>query len=154
MEARPADGLGARLNQGLTAFLLGHAAMYKAVFQNSKVALLFAGMTILSAVSMVGTSEDGGVVGRVTGFVEANSDRLAGGEAQGAGGGAEGEGAAAEPSVFGDYTPADQPVANATAAASAPAGNPMTAPLSATARIDNSQPSFTGASEEIAPEAE
>lgn len=36
--------------------------MYKAVFQNSKIALLFAIMTIMSAVSMVGTSEDSGVL--------------------------------------------------------------------------------------------
>jgi hypothetical protein len=154
MEARPAHGRGARLNQGLTAFLLGHAAMYKAVFQNSKVALLFAGMTILSAVSMVGTSEDSGVVGRVTGFVEANSDRLASSGSEAQNGGGEGESAAAEPSVFGDYTPASQPAAAAPAAASAPGGNPMTAPLSSTARIDNSQPSFTGSGEEIASEAE
>jgi hypothetical protein len=129
--------------------------MYKAMFQNSKVALVFAGMTVLSAVSMVGTSEDSGVVGRVTGFVEANSDRLAGAGGDGQNGGAEGESAAAEPSVFGDYTPADPPAANAPAAASGPVGNPMNAPLSATATIDRSQPSFTSINEnEIAPEAE
>jgi len=36
--------------------------MYKTVFQNSKAALVFAGMTIFGAVSMVGTSEKGGVL--------------------------------------------------------------------------------------------
>ena len=39
--------------------------MYKFVFQNSKVALLFAGMTLFSAVSMVGTSEDKGALTKV-----------------------------------------------------------------------------------------
>jgi|GEM_PF-6453824 len=128
--------------------------MYKAVFQNSKVALAFAGLTILSAVSMVGTSEDSGVVGRVTGFVAASRDRLADTGGEGQNGGGDVESVVAEPSVFGDYAPAAQPDASAPSAASAPAANPMTAPLSSTAMIDRSQPSFTDTSEEIAPEAE
>lgn len=36
--------------------------MYKTLFQNSKAALLFAGMTILGAVMMVGSPEDEGVL--------------------------------------------------------------------------------------------
>lgn len=38
--------------------------MYKAVFQNSKAALLFAGMTIFGAVSMIGSPEDKGVLNK------------------------------------------------------------------------------------------
>lgn len=36
--------------------------MYKALFRNSKIALLFAAMTLFSAITMVGTSEDGGTL--------------------------------------------------------------------------------------------
>lgn len=114
--------------------------MYKAVFQNSKVALIFAGLTILSAVSIVGTPEDGGVVGQVTGLVEARS--AAGGDGSGAQGGSEpASGEGGEPSVFGDYAPAAETAAAAPSAGLAQAGNPMTAELSATAVIDRSGPS-------------
>ncbi|PKP86055.1 MAG: hypothetical protein CVT77_19600 [Alphaproteobacteria bacterium HGW-Alphaproteobacteria-16] len=40
--------------------------MYKTVFQNSRAALIFAGMTILGAVAMVGSPEDQGVLDKVT----------------------------------------------------------------------------------------
>lgn len=36
--------------------------MYKVLFQNSKAALVFAGMTIIGAVTMVGSGEDSGVL--------------------------------------------------------------------------------------------
>jgi hypothetical protein len=51
--------------------------MYKAVFQNSKTALVFAGMTIFGAVSMVGTSEDAGLVSRAVDTVAAQRDSVA-----------------------------------------------------------------------------
>lgn len=40
--------------------------MYKTVFQNSKAALIFAGMTIFGAVMMVGSPEDQGMLNKVT----------------------------------------------------------------------------------------
>jgi hypothetical protein len=36
--------------------------MYKLVFKNSRIALIFAALTLFSAMSMVGTSEDGGAL--------------------------------------------------------------------------------------------
>lgn len=51
--------------------------MYKAVFQNSKTALVFAGMTIFGAASMVGTSEDAGLVGRAVDTFAAQRDSVA-----------------------------------------------------------------------------
>lgn len=79
--------------------------MYRAMFQNSKIALLFAVMTIISAVSMVGTSEDSGVVGQAVGLAQA-----AGENRQTLSGAAAGVSAAgtksALPSVFGDYSSA------------------------------------------------
>lgn len=112
--------------------------MYKAVFQNSKVALLFAGMTVISAVSIVGTSEDRGLVSQVADMVEAQRAITAG---QGQGGGS-GEGAGSESesnsSVFGDYE-GDAPTAPAGPASAAgddtSGGSVMTAPLSSTATV-------------------
>jgi hypothetical protein len=46
--------------------------MYKTVFQNSKAALIFAGMTIFGAVVMIGSPEDKGVV---TGAVDLIDDQ-------------------------------------------------------------------------------
>jgi hypothetical protein len=43
--------------------------MYKAVFQNSKAALIFAAMTIVSAVVMVGSPEDKGVVNKAVDLI-------------------------------------------------------------------------------------
>jgi hypothetical protein len=51
-----------RLNQVLTVAQLPFPPMYKAVFQNSKAALIFAAMTVVSAVVMVGSPEDKGVL--------------------------------------------------------------------------------------------
>lgn len=68
--------------------------MYKLVFQNRKFALIFAVMTIMSAVSMVGTPEDSGVVGRAATLAEnARANREGGAPAP------------PPPAVFGDYTP-------------------------------------------------
>lgn len=50
--------------------------MYKYVFRNSKVALLFAGMTLFSAVSMIGTPEDKGALTEAVDLVEAVGKRL------------------------------------------------------------------------------
>lgn len=49
--------------------------MYKAVFQNSKIALIFAVVTILSAVSMVGSSEDSGLLVRAAGLINASKSQ-------------------------------------------------------------------------------
>ncbi|TAD74001.1 MAG: hypothetical protein EAY70_11800 [Sphingomonadales bacterium] len=116
--------------------------MYKTVFQNSKVALGFAALTVISAVSMVGTPEESGVVGRVTGFVEARRDFIASdagayAESHSVGDPPPGEGGEgdAEPSVFSDYSAASG-ATGTTSAASTPAdGNPMTAQLAPSATV-------------------
>ena len=110
--------------------------MYRSVFQNSKVALVFAGMTLFSAASMIGTSDDGGMV---TDTVERLEDYRGAfampsqAEGQATSGGDEGQ---AEASVFGDYQP--DAAANSPASTSAPqqqGGSPMSAPLSSTAIV-------------------
>ncbi|GIX20029.1 hypothetical protein [Erythrobacter cryptus] len=114
--------------------------MSRTLFENSKAALAFAGMTILGAVALVGPSDKGGVLPRL-------ADRLA---AEGAAGASEGRADAAaqgagdqpqrddpSPSVFGDYVPpSPAPAATAPARAAAP-GNPMTAPLAPGATISS-----------------
>lgn len=75
--------------------------MYKAVFQNSKIALLFAVITIFSAVSMVGTSEDSGLLPRVVSLVGASRSHDGGEEAQPS------SAESKPPSVFGDYASQD-----------------------------------------------
>ena len=108
--------------------------MYKMVFQNSKIALAFAVMTVLGAVSMVGTSEDGGVVTRAADLIAMQRQSIAGDAAAYAEGQST-EAAPPAPSVFGDYTPADEAAAQQ-ALKQAPKGPPppghsiMTAPLS------------------------
>jgi hypothetical protein len=68
--------------------------MYKLVFQNSKFALIFAVMTIISAVSMVGSPEDEGVVGRAAALAEnARANK------------ADGAPPPARSSLFGEYVP-------------------------------------------------
>lgn len=111
--------------------------MYKSVFKSSKMALLFAGMILVSAVSMVGTQEEQGLLTRT---VEQIEDRAAASGGMG-GGYAGNEGASAgdsaSQSVFGDYTaaPAPSPAqANGAAGAMEYAG-PMNAPLSPTAVV-------------------
>ena len=110
--------------------------MYKMVFQNSKTALAFAAMTVFGAVSMVGTSEESGVVTQAADLIAAQrqsiaSDASAFAESQSGG---DMKVKSTPPSVFGDYIPPDQTVAKQ-AVAVAPkgpqsAGNSlMTAPL-------------------------
>ncbi len=70
--------------------------MYKLVFQNSKFALIFAVMTIISAVSMVGSPEDEGMVGRAASLAENARANQAGGTP-----------APARSSIFGDYAPGE-----------------------------------------------
>lgn len=87
--------------------------MYKAVFRNSKIALLFAAMTLFSAVTMVGTSEDGGALVDLKNMA---SDMRSHAEAQAAAAAARAAGPAsiqtAAP-VFGDYVAEPAPVASA-----------------------------------------
>ena len=82
------------------------ARMYRFIFKNSKIALLFAFMTIMSAVSMVGTSEKSGVVVQAASMVAGE-----GGRAAGATGlrDSQDEGAKSGTSVFGDYDPHSAP---------------------------------------------
>jgi len=109
--------------------------MYKQVFQNSKVALLFAGMTLFSAVSMVGTSEDSGVVTKAVDLVEAQRGSFAS-EAQAyAEEQSVGDAPPADPSVFGEYDAAAKPGSARPAAGSQQGGSPMDAPLSSTAIV-------------------
>ena len=51
--------------------------MYKTVFQNSKAALLFAGLTIFGAVTMVGSPEDKGVLDRTADIFAAERESIA-----------------------------------------------------------------------------
>ncbi|UYV16177.1 hypothetical protein [Porphyrobacter sp. ULC335] len=123
--------------------------MYKAVFQNSKYALIFAVLTLISAVSMVGTSEDGGVVGKVTSLVEARRDQIASNaqayaESQSEGDQPPAAEASAAPSVFGDYGggPAQGAATPGSATPARNVGNPMTARLSPTATVVERGSSF------------
>lgn len=87
--------------------------MYKAVFRNSKIALLFAGMTLFSAVTMVGTSEDGGTLvdlKNMAGEMRSHAGAEAAAAAARAAGPASIQTAAP---VFGDYVPEPAPAASA-----------------------------------------
>jgi hypothetical protein len=128
--------------------------MSRTLFENSKAALAFAGLTLFGAVSMVGTSDNNGVLPQVVDrFAKppqkapASSEERAAEEA-----GAQPEPKPddgwydAPPSVFGDYTPTDaataspqpgEPQAGTPAAPRQSAGNPMTAPLSPNAIVVN-----------------
>jgi hypothetical protein len=111
--------------------------MYKAMFQNSKIALLFAIVTIMSAVSMVGTSEDSGLLLRAVSIVDAQRDRVAS-DAQ-AFAEARSVGDAPPPApVFDEYAPGSGPGPQQPAAS--PMGGkgtgPMNAPLAPTARVE------------------
>ncbi|WP_379923100.1 hypothetical protein [Erythrobacter sp. R86502] len=110
--------------------------MYKTVFQNSKVALAFAAMTVCSAVSMVGTSDDGGMLTSAVKLIELQRDSSAE-SAQRMDDSSRESGPAAEPAVFGDYgsMPDDAPPSGPASSRPAPSdiNNPMLAPLSPTA---------------------
>jgi hypothetical protein len=87
--------------------------MYKAVFRNSKIALLFAGMTLLSAITMVGTSEDGGTLvnlKNMAGDMRAHAENEAAAAAARAAGPASIQTAAP---VFGEYVPEPAPAPGA-----------------------------------------
>lgn len=132
--------------------------MYKAMFKNSKLALVFAVMTVLSAVSMVGTPEEDGVLGSAVDTFGAKRDHIAdqaeafaeersvGDEPDDASGNPD-AGWGSQTPVFSDYNAADEDgepapsIAGVSASAkptsknarrgAAPAGNgPMNAPLS------------------------
>lgn len=108
--------------------------MYKHVFQNSKAALLFAGATLIGAVSLVGTPEDSGVVIKAVDLVESQRNSFAG-EAQAfAEGQSVGDKPPAQP-VFGDFAGTSGPSTSDTAVEPGPA-NPMDAPLSSTAIVE------------------
>ncbi|PLK22905.1 hypothetical protein C0V72_12295 [Porphyrobacter sp. TH134] len=79
--------------------------MYKQVFQNSKVALLFAGMTLFSAVSLIGTPEDSGVLTQAADLVEAQRESFASDVQNFADGQSVGDKPRAGRLVFGDYDP-------------------------------------------------
>lgn len=55
--------------------------MHRLIFQNSKIALAFAILTIVGAVSMVGTPDDTGVVAKAAAFAKASGDYRAAGPA-------------------------------------------------------------------------
>ena len=111
--------------------------MSRTLFENSKAALAFAAITVIGAVSMVGTSDDGGVLPAVVerfgtipevheSAAQVSSDTPRDdGKPAGAG-----WGSASPASVFGEFT--GSPSAGE---AAGPSGNPMTAPLSPTAVV-------------------
>jgi len=120
--------------------------MSRTLFENSKAALAFAAITVIGAVSMVGTSDGGGVLTAVVERFGAIPEGQASAAAQvsaetprddGKPAGA-GWGSASPASVFGEFT--GQPSAGAAAGDTAgdtagPSVNPMTAPLSPTAVV-------------------
>jgi hypothetical protein len=105
--------------------------MYKSVFKSSKIALLFAGMTLVSAVSMIGTSEDAGMLTETVQRIEERSSAFAKDTQSAAPARSEAE--EAEAPVFGDYT-GKEPAAQAAAAPARGSGSPMDAPLAPTAK--------------------
>lgn len=120
--------------------------MYKMVFQNSKVALLFAIVTIMSAVSMVGTSEDSGLLLRVASLINGQRSHAAGpSDASG-----QPSEAPPPPSVFGEYDASASAPVSASQATTAPPAygngyNPMTAPVSPGAVVVHNGMASTGA---------
>ena len=88
--------------------------MYKAVFQNSKIALIFAAMTLFSAVSMVGTSDDAGLLTKIASLSSSKDGDL---ESPAPG---EGQAPAAKTSIFGAYVAGDNTAATAPEAPDAP----------------------------------
>lgn len=113
--------------------------MYKTVFQNSKVALLFAGMTLFSAVSMVGTQEESGLLGKAVDRFGAERDAMASGAQAFAEGRSKGDAPGEADAVFGEFDVGTERAAIGPAAKPKPgssqAGGPMDAPLSSTAMV-------------------
>lgn len=124
--------------------------MYKSVFQNSKAALAFAGLTVFSAVSLVGTSDESGIVGTAAEFIGAQRANIASeaqafaeGQSHGDKPGKADAGLESKGSVFGEYGADGKAVAKGTGGAANTGGNPMTAPLSPTAMVDRGGPIAT-----------
>ncbi len=121
--------------------------MYKSVFQNSKAALAFAGLTVFSAVSLVGTSDDSGIVGTAADIIGAQRANIASeaqafaeGQSQGDKPGKADAGLGSESAVFGEYGADGKAGAKVSGTAANAGGNPMTAPLSPTAIVDHRGP--------------
>lgn len=121
--------------------------MYKSVFQNSEAALAFAGLTVFSAVSLVGSSEDSGIVGKAADFIGAQRANIASeaqafaeGQSQGDKPGQAGSGSGSNSAVFGDYGADSASGAKASGTVANTVSNPMTAPLSPTAVVDHRGP--------------
>lgn len=121
--------------------------MYKSVFQNSKAALAFAGLTVFSAVSLVGTSDESGIVGTAADIIGAQRANIASeaqafaeGQSQGDKPGQADAGLGGKGSVFGEYGADGKASAKVSGAAANAGGNPMTAPLSPTAVVDHRGP--------------
>ncbi|WP_086606711.1 hypothetical protein [Erythrobacter donghaensis] len=122
--------------------------MYKAVFQNSKAALAFAAMILFSAVSMVGTSEDNGLLIRAVDNLEAQRASIVSDAAEFAernSGGDEPKAEAPEPKVFGDFNPDDEATGRQLKTVvqkgpPPPGHDLMTAPLAPGAQIGDDQP--------------
>lgn len=112
--------------------------MYKSVFQSSKMALLFAGVTLVSAVSMVGTPDDNGLVTEAVDRLETGRAAVASDAQAFADANSQGDASPAPPSVFGDFNGAGDPSAPVASAKPAQGGGPMNAPLSATATVTDS----------------
>ena len=110
--------------------------MYKQVFQNSKVALLFAGMTLFSAVSMVGTPEDSGVLTKAVDLVESQRGAFASNGQSSADGQNVGDNPGGAAPVFGEFNDTAEPATAGPVASKAKQdANPMHAPMSSTAIV-------------------
>ena len=115
--------------------------MSRTLFENSKVALAFAAVTVIGAVSMVGTSEDGGMLTAVAERFgaepkgKASAEQVPTDSPRGSGKPAgAGWSSGSQTSVFGDYT--GKPSAGEAAGRSASSSSdPMTAPLAPTATV-------------------
>lgn len=130
-------------------------------FKNSKAALAFAAVTLFGAVSMVGSSEDGGMLTAVVerfgaepaGQVSADQVRSET-PSDGDKPANPGAGWGGSTSPFGDFT-GQPPVPEQASAATGPSGgNPMTAPMAPTAIVNPNPPNsgfFPSGSDEPAP---
>ncbi len=85
--------------------------MYKAVFKSRKMALLFVAMTLFSAIRMVGSEDEGGILAEATRLSEGSAGAAASGPAPTRAQDAGGQGSS-DP-VFGDYEPPSKPAAAA-----------------------------------------
>ncbi|MFO6446812.1 hypothetical protein ACLBKU_06655 [Erythrobacter sp. NE805] len=124
--------------------------MSRTLFENSKAALAFAGLTLLGAVSIIGTSENNGVLPAVVDRIANKPDyanRPSVSEAEREGAQPTDQRKTVEgwndtpPSVFGDYDPEGATAAGSSGGESGTAaketGNAMKAPLSPTAIVTN-----------------